>query len=317
MGIYCSPECNCKKSCFSTDALLYMIKTWNLLNISNIKTQNTNTCRLLYNKLDEKMKKYCGTHKYYLWCGILDLLCTKKNIEGLYSIKYNLKKIEKKYLKPEKPSSWYKNKKTWLSNYDIQNVMVQYKNCKKYKYDFLGVFSIDFYEKSPTGQCLYNSFCKINIEKYIKQNKKFIGFITNLDRHNQSGSHWTSTFIVIDPKLNSYGLYYYDSVANSIPSYLKSVFLDIQNQCNSIYPDKKFNIYQNHKQHQYKNSECGMFSMLFQIRWINKYILKKNLISFAEIIANPYINDDKMLEIRDHLYRPNTIIELKQLKLPV
>ena len=90
---------------------------------------------------------------------------------------------------------------------------------------------------------------------------------------------------------------------------------NIKQQCQEIYPRKTFNIIQNKKQHQYKNSECGVFSMLFQLRWINKHIVKKNNTSFQEIIGNPYINDEQMLKIRDSLFRPNTKLELKKIKI--
>jgi hypothetical protein len=229
-------------------------------------------------------------------------------------IKRDLRNICKKELKPEKPEAWYRNPKTWLSNYDIQNVMTQYSQGQKYKYVFLGVFPIDFSIMSIQGTCMYSDFCLINIKNYIKKGKKFIGLITNLDKHDESGSHWTSTFIVVDPVLKTYVAYYYDSTGRSIPSYLDNFLKSVKLQCEGIYPNKPFNIYLNSKQHQHKNTECGIFSMLFQIRWINKHIVKKNDTSFAEIIANPYIDDDHMLLLRDHLFRPNAKMELKKLK---
>ena len=251
----------------------------------------------------------------WLWTGIIEKLAEKKGLKNIEYIKRSLKIIAKKELKPEKPESWYKNPKTWLSNYDIQNVMFQYKATKKYKYDFLGVFPIDFSTISVNGTCIYSEFCNINIRNYIKKDIKFIGFITNLDKHDEPGSHWTSTFIVIDPFIPTYGAYYYDSTGRGMPSYLQNFMNNIKQQCEEIYPNKTFNIIQNKKQHQYKNSECGVFSMLFQLRWINKHIVKKNNTSFEEIIGNPYINDDQMLKIRDHLFRPNTKLELKKIKI--
>jgi hypothetical protein len=70
---------------------------------------------------------------------------------------------------------------------------------------------------------------------------------------------------------------------------------------------------QNKKQHQRKNTECGMFSMVYQIRWINKHIVKHNNTSLTEITGNPYIDDDNMLRLRDYLFRPNNKMELKKL----
>ena len=269
------------------------------------------TPQYMYNNLNKKLAKYCGKDKYWTWCGVLERLCdTNPKAQSLTKIKNQLKKIEKKNLRPEKPMSWYKNEKTWLSNYDILNVMNQYKEHKKYHYDFLGVFPIDFSVKSASGTCLYSSFCNINIQNYVKKGIKYIGFITNLDKHDEPGSHWTSSFIIIDPKSTSYGAYYYDSASNTIPNYLQDFFKNVKQQCEKIH-NKKFDIVYNKKKHQFKNSECGVFSMIFQIRWINKLVLKNNSTNFTEITANPYITDDKMVEMRNSLFRPNNRVELK------
>lgn len=89
----------------------------------------------------------------------------------------------------------------------------------------------------------------------------------------------------------------------------------IQIQCETMYPRKKFNIITNNKKHQFKNTECGMFSILFQIRWLNKHIVKKNKTSFQEIISNPFIDDDNMVRLRQSLFRPNSSFELKNINI--
>jgi hypothetical protein len=320
MNGFCSPSNEMNKYCFTETSLRKMVIIWNIINKNKIKCKSVSD---IYKALQTKLKP----HVYWLWCGVMERMAEKKintlsnqiktqktikAINQLTKAKKDLRMIAKKNLRPEKPESWYKNPKTWLSNYDIQNVMFQYSDCKKYKYAFLGVFPIDFTVASVNGVCLYSEFCHINIKDYIKRGKKFIGLITNLDKHDESGSHWTSTFMVIDPSLQTYGAYYYDSTGNSIPSYLNTFLQDVKKQCDTLYPHIDFNINLNKKQHQYKNTECGVFSMVFQIRWINKHIVKKNNTSFEEILGNPYIDDDHMLKIRDTLYRPNTKMELKK-----
>ena len=69
-------------------------------------------------------------------------------------MRQNIKLIEKTELRPEMPAQWYKNPIEWLSNYDIDDVMVQYNNEKKYCYSFLGVFPIDFSEEDKFGRCV-------------------------------------------------------------------------------------------------------------------------------------------------------------------
>lgn len=310
---YCSPANEDNLYCFSVASLKKMAEIWNSVSTTKKIQYTRQTPNVLYNKFKNTLK----TNKYWLWCGIIEKkaeIYHSKNPIKLMKIKRDLRTICKRDLKPEKPEAWYKNPKTWLSNWDIQNVMVQYAAAPRYKYAFLGVFPIDFAVMSNNGGCVYSSFCIIDIKKYLKKGINFIGLITNLDKHDQSGSHWTSTFIVIDPKLPTYGAYYYDSTGSTIPSYLQEFLKSIKDQCLQITPKKNFKVFQNRKQHQRKNTECGVFSMLFQIRWINKHIVKNNNTSFEEIIANPYIDDEHMLMIRDHLFRPNTKMELKNMK---
>lgn len=313
MTKYCSPENERKNIIFQDSALKKMINIWNTFNTDKIiiaQKSKTN-----YKNLNQKLKKICGNNKYWFWTGVLEKIAQKNmndpnDANRLLNIRRGLKNIARDNLRPEKPESWYKNPKTWLSNYDIQNVMSQYEKAKLHKYKFLGVVPIDFAAMNDYGQCLYSNICSVNIQELAKKNVKFIGLITNLDKHDEPGSHWTSTFLSIDPKLKSYGAYYYDSTSASIPKYLYTFIMNVKNQCDLLYPTNKFEIKVNKKQHQYKNSECGVFSMLFQIRWINKHIVKKNNTSFEEIIGNPYITDDKMLEIRNTLFRPNIKVEL-------
>ena len=321
MNKFCSPANDNKKHCLSYKFLKKLITIWNgfsknKIDIGETPTTPQSTSRAtsrLYKAVNDKMKPICGSNKYWLWTGIVERLAEKANQPNIMKIKRDLKTIAKKELKPEKPEAWYRNPKTWLSNYDIQNVMFQYEQSKNYKYRFLGVFPIDFSVASENGQCLYSDFCSINIKDHLKKGKKFIGLITNLDRHDQSGSHWTSTFMVIDPNLPTYGAYYYDSTGSQMPHYLQKFLESVKTQCDALHPQKDFVIHVNKKQHQYKNTECGMFSMVFQIRWINKHIVKRNNTSFDEIIGNPYIDDEHMLKIRDTLFRPNTKMELKKL----
>ena len=262
----------------------------------------------LYKQLNQKMKKYKAGGKYWLWPYIIRTLNTDPQI------RLDIKKFENRELLPEKPASWYKNPKSWLSNFDIQNVMVQYQKCKKYNYNFLGVFPIDFSSVNENGTCRYSSMCFVDIKKMSKK-YSFIGFITNLDKHDEPGSHWTSSFIVINPELKTYGAYYYDSVGKDIPVYLNGVFNSIQSQCNQINKKQKFTIHVNKKQHQFKDTECGIFSIIFQVRWLNKHIVKKNNTSFDEIVSNPYIDDEHMLKIRNTLFRPNSSVEMKHIKI--
>jgi hypothetical protein len=261
----------------------------------------------LHKLLNDKMEMYKAKNKEYFWCGIISSL-TNNN-----AVKQKIRRIDVTTLRPEMPKEWLKNKTEWLTNYDIDNVMIQYSNDKKYKYKFLGVFPIDF-AVEINGKCLYSSVCGIDIKDYIKNDIKYIGFINNLDKHDESGSHWTSTFIILDPDNINYGAHYYDSTVKKIPKYIK-IFIDrIKKQCNELYPKKVFKITSNDKKHQYKNTECGVFSMVYQIRWINfllhdkEFYKKKD--AYKIIVNDKDIIDDTMVRKRSDLFRPN-IVSLK------
>lgn len=305
---YTCPNNDDKRIPFSKTFISKLVSYYNMLVIKKEKIIKLNKDVIsLYNELNEQMKKYNLYDKYWLWARKIENMIIKK---FGYQSKYQriiqiLRYYDNKEFMPEKPQGWYKQPNKWLSNYDIENVMQKFEECKRYKYKFLGVFPIDFSVMAQNGTCIYSHFCKLNIKELIQKKISYIGLITNLDKHDEPGSHWTSTFMVIDDTKPTYGIYYYDSVGNGIPKYLIGFIKSIQKQCNNINPNKKIQIYINKKQHQFKNTECGMFSMIFQIRWLNKHIVKKNKTSMKEIISNPFIDDIHMLKLRDELFRPN------------
>ena len=54
---------------------------------------------------------------------------------------------------------------------------------------------IDFDEKYSMGSCIVDELCTLNLNSVKKRNKKRIGIVFNLDKHNESGSHWVAMFI--------------------------------------------------------------------------------------------------------------------------
>lgn len=311
MSSYCSPVKNTRKGngCFSKDSLEKLIESWNKINSNNkIIYNKTDSNKKLWEYLNNKLTGICDKDQDWCWAGAIENMTNDKDV------KQTVKKVANKDLRPEKPLEWEKNPRTWLSNFDIDKVMRQYESNKQNKYKFLGVYPIDFNSKDKFGKCLFKEFCNIDINDYIKKGIKYIGLITNLDKHDEPGSHWTSTFIILDPKLKSYGAYYYDSTAKKIPSYVLTFLKDVKKQIEDIYPinsNKKFFLKYNNKQHQKKNTECGVFSILFQIRWLN-YLKKNKETVFEDIIADKDLNDDQMNELRNVLFRPNIKSILKK-----
>lgn len=174
--------------------------------------------------------------------------------------------------RPAQPAAWKNKPRQWLNNFDIQAVMAQYHANPEFKYEFLGVFPSDFAMAAADagGACYAPEMCAPDlIARLLQSGKRYVGFIMNLDRHDQPGSHWTSVFAVLDPQLPSYGAYYYDSVANPWPKHILAYLKTWQAQARAQAP-KPFRLAYNTRQHQYANTECGMFSMLFQVMWLER-----------------------------------------------
>lgn len=298
---YCSPIAINRKNkiCYTKNSLTTIIKVWNaLLPLDKISINSKENPEELFKKLDEKFSKYLKKNNtYWSWTEILKQIAFKLDKPKLAEV---LKPIEKKDLRPAQPIDWVSNPIEWLSNFDIQKCLIQYENTPEYRYKFLGVHSIDFgIPRNP-----------IHLKEILKKNPDitYMGFITNLSKASEIGTHWTSSFFVLNPSLKSYGGYYYDSMTGTIPKDLQPVFDDIKKQAEEIFK-KPFPIMINQKRHQFSNTECGVFSIAFQTRWIST--LKKNGdADFDEIVKFEGYKDKIMKGLRNKLFRPN----LKSLK---
>jgi hypothetical protein len=160
--------------------------------------------------------------------------------------------FQKYTFRPDSPQGKY----TWLSTVDINNVMAQYE--QKYKdFKFLGAVPMDF-ARLPSLEA-----SNINYDKCINDGKHKLGIVFNLDYHNQPGSHWVAMYT----DLNEGNIYYYDSVGKK-PS--KEVRKLMREQIRYLESKGKkldnFKVDYNATQHQYQNTECGVYSMNFLIR---------------------------------------------------
>lgn len=288
---YCSPGHKNSHICFDNKDLKTIARVFNHYHSTKIKIRSNN----IFEQLEDKLSKFVGNNSQHKW---IDYLLSK--INNNLSERTKLKQLCISLL-PKKPKEWNKNPYTWLSNFDIEAVLSRYSKAKKYKYYFIGVFSIDFALTYKNGSCKINSNCRIDIQDVIDKGCKYMGLVTNLDKHDEPGSHWTSTFFVIDPKLKAYGIYYYDSVGNKMPSLTYEYIIDIQNQLEKKY-GKRPQSFQNKRQHQRGNSECGMFSIYYQLRWL-KLLQKNKKTTFKDVIDVP-ITDKLVNDLRNVLFRP-------------
>jgi hypothetical protein len=252
-------------SCFTIDSLKKIAENYNekyddKVRISNDKKQ-------LLKDLTQKMKSRFECDDQTCWLST-NLVKSMKD----YEIKHNT-------FRPVGPKKQYE----WLSTSDINSVMKQYE-AKHKDFLFLGALPYDF-EELP-----YYGISNIDLLDVESQNKYQIGAVINLDEHDQPGSHWVALYA----KLDENKLYYFDSFGKKpgrrINKFVRRI---LTHMYNSKY-DKEFNVDQfmkkfhnsddydvryNKTQHQFKNSECGVYSMNFIIRLLSGE-------SFDDIVDN-------------------------------
>ena len=176
----------------------------------------------------------------------------------------------------------------WLSNYDILNVLKQYENTFK-DFKFIGPTPIDF-ASMENGDCIWPELCNIQLNHFISKKINKIGIIFNLDKHDESGSHWVSMFINIKEGI----VFYFDSAANETPPEINNLIQIILKQATTIsIPMKYLTNYP--KQHQQSNTECGMYSLYFIITMIDK---TKSMEKKIDIFQKQTVTDKRMKSFR-------------------
>jgi hypothetical protein len=202
---------------------------------------------------------------------------------------------EKKHLlnsffRPKMPDTWKKDPKLWLNSDDIAVVMKQYEAAYP-EFLFLGVVPIDFAAPDPyTGgnkKCMNNQFCLVNLAEEKAKGRRILGAVFNLDPHYKEGSHWVALAIDLQRGCS----YYFDSYGMEPPQQVKRYMRYLTTQ------DPTLKLQRNGRRFQFKESECGMYSMYFLIRMIAGE-------SFKKFCKTP-IADKYMIEFRRTLYDEN------------
>lgn len=288
---YCSPKSSANMfTCFNFEMLVVIARLYNENHDSrdaiSIPTSRKHK-HALWKALHSKFYDTCGNNET-CW------------IEQDFVVKHGTQKQKlEQVFRPIKPSGWTNSPREWLNTNDILKVMSQYEDADS-SFKFVGVFPVDFAAKPYDDKvCVVQEMCKLSLKDEWKNEKDKIGVIFNLDRHDEPGSHWTSLFIGLNPKKRNYGVFYYDSVATKPPLEIRRFMKEMEMQLKSLHPSSadKIRCSINTKRRQFKGTECGMFSMLFQILMLR--------FSFDNVCANMGYDDD-VVKFRDVLYRPRT-----------
>lgn len=272
----CSPEASTTGfTCYSTDDLYKLRDLWNKRHPDNpIKTNNN---KEIWVKLKDYYSNVCNKETCWVRQLVKDTKLEKDLLDAFA---------------PESPKEWIKNPNEWLSSIDILKVMNQYE--KKYKcFDFLGPSPIDYDTKKLYGECVWDELCKFNLQKFIDRGISKIGVIFNLDPHYKGGSHWVSLFINIKKKI----IFYFDSAGETIPKQIKKFADEVAKQGLQLKKPIDFKFDQNYPvEHQYGNTECGIYSIFFITHMledkINGHYLKTHILKdkYMEKFRNVFYN---------------------------
>ena len=232
--------------------------------------------RQAYNRGHKPSNQITTTNPEEIWRELHDRLshCDKEDC-WLTELKdeQTRKRLERYIFAPDKPYEWKKNPTTWLSNYDILNVLEQYEEAHP-EFEFLGPTPIDFDTRLKTSgnQCVTHELCAFSLAEHKNQGKTKIGIVFNLDKHNEPGSHWVSLFIDLNDKF----VFYFDSAGDEIPKEIKALKDRVIKQAAEM--GEKFKYLENKRVHQRGNTECGVYSLFFLITMLSgEYSAKQGL----------------------------------------
>lgn len=284
----CSPNYeNELYSCFTKDALFIIINAYNKSYPKNKITVSKNSKKQhIWKEIQKKLEQECGANET-CWLN-MEFLKDYPSLE--------------QYFKPLGPLGRYQ----WLSTSDIKNVMSQLE--QKYKFfKFVGPVPMDFAELQDEDSIYLQ---KLNL---LKTPYKQIGVIFNLDPSTKKGSHWVAMNIDLNRKyiayFDSYGeKYTFQNKANIqyIDSYGKNRLNEkripmppeiqkyVKQLLNKNNLSNEYVIRINTIQHQYANSECGIYGMIF---------IKKSLNEDFDKISTTIITDEVANNARNKFFR--------------
>lgn len=274
----CSPENKHKEyTCYSDSDLIKLKGMWNARHPD--QPIKTNDSKQIWKQLKEYYASVCNKES----CWVRQM--TKNT------------KMEKELLDafaPESPKEWKKNPNEWLSSLDILQVMNQYE--KKYKcFDFIGPSPIDYDTHKLYGECVWDELCHFNLEEQIKKGHTKIGVIFNLDPHYKGGSHWVSLFI----NVKKHTIFYFDSTGETIPAQIKKFVNTVIEQGNKLKKPIDFKFDENHPvEHQYGNTECGIYSLFFIVHMLEDKIT-------GHYMKTHILKDEYMQKFRHVFYNTN------------
>jgi hypothetical protein len=289
-------------SCFTLDSLKKIADSYNQRNDNKIDL-NLSKDKLV-DELETKLSDKCSDQICWLRLDVVKQLDDED--------------IEENTFRPKGPSKKYE----WLSTTHINEVVEQYQKIHT-DFLFLGAVPYDFDDLPILG------ISDLKFDELEKQGKSKIGIVFNLDEHYKEGSHWVALFTDLDKNQ----VYFFDSLGrkpmkrirkfinriakhlynkkyhqklpiNDIIDKIKNIKSMPENKMKSLIKSNKylknllggeFDIRFNHIQHQFENSECGVYSINFIIRLVGGELF--------DSVINDITKDEKMNSNRKIYFR--------------
>jgi hypothetical protein len=265
-----------EESCIPLDYLVIMANQYNKLHPTKFIDLDerhevmdpSKYKKYLVNAFTDRFSDICNDQKCWL---------KQKFIENVN------KDYQKLFFVPDGPN---KGSTEWLSTTHIDDVMKQYTH-KYNNFKYLGTVPIDFDKLPKYG--IHN----LDFDNLLKNNKTKIGCVFNLDRHDQSGSHWVGMFS--DLSKDKQQIYFFDSYGikarEEIRLLMKRICEFLKNKYNT---PNDIDYRHNKIRHQFKGSECGVYSMHFILRLLEGKTFDK--------VTNNVVKDDIMNKYRDKFF---------------
>ena len=279
--INCSPKPKDKINdftCYTNDSLYKLRDLWNARH-PDVKIIS-NSPKEIHRILSEKLSGLCNKES-----------CWLKQKQEFGPVSSDMADS----FAPESPPEWKKNPNEWLSSEDIIKVMKQYE--KAYKcFDFIGPSPIDFDTRKLYGECVWEELCNFSLKDQIKKGKTKIGIIFNTDPHNKPGQHWISMFVNIKKKT----VFFFDSTGDEPPKQIMTLVNRIKQQGLNLKRKINFTFDSNEGiEHQYGNTECGIYSLYFIVHMLedktSQHYLK------THILKDEYMNKFRHIYFNDSL----------------
>lgn len=287
---YCAPNVNIVDhyTCFEYSELCEIAKSFNKFiekHCNKVNKVNNSKCNFntvpiqIYECNDQDDNGKEEIKKRELWNDIYDRLKDVCKYEYCWIDYEFIKTIPDNELREKIKLFTFKPKMSmhidnWLSTRDINNVLIQYEKLYD-TFKFLGALPSDFYKIEKIDYSFIDSYNRI-------------GIVFNLDPHSSSGSHWVA--FLVDNKKRT--LEYFDSVGNGPNKNIKMFIRKIKSMLDA--KGTKYKYHYNNIQHQYKNSECGVYAIYYIVQRLLGY-------SFREI-CKKVIGDDQMYEFRNNIF---------------